>query len=213
MNNFYNNLIKYGNTFLRFIILISLGTNINVYLEYLNVYVQTKNLSNFSYVVDWYTLNKSIIINGILFLILTGMSLSTIYCNKFLKLSILKGVLFKYTLNIIILCFAMYIVTFTNNNFDLTIYILTMLTILFVLNLYFQELYIILSKETNLKKAIKKNIAYNKKLNTKYKTWIHGKILNIKWDIVTILSCLALYFISYVKKHESLIKFHNRTIF
>lgn len=213
MNNFYNNLIKYGNTFLRFIILISLGTNINVYLEYLNVYVQTKNLSNFSYVVDWYTLNKSIIINGILFLILTGMSLSTIYCNKFLKLSILKGVLFKYTLNIIILCFTMYIVTFTNNNFDLTIYILTMLTILFVLNLYFQELYIILSKETNLKKAIKKNIAYNKELSTMYKTWIHGKILNIKWDIVTILSCLALYFISYVKKHESLIKFHNRTNF
>lgn len=213
MNNFYNNLIKYGNTFLRFIILISLGTNINVYLEYLNVYVQTKNLSNFSYVVDWYTLNKSIIINGTLFLILTGMSLSTIYCNKFLKLSILKGVLFKYTLNIIILCFTMYIVTFTNNNFDLTIYILTILTILFILNLYFQELYIILSKETNLKKAIKKNIAYNKKLSTKYKTWIHGKILNIKWDIVTILSCLALYFISYVKKHESLIKFHNRTNF
>lgn len=213
MNKFYNNLIKYGNTFLRFIILISLGTNINVYLEYLNVYIQTKNLSNFSYVVDWYTLNKSIIINGTLFLILTGMSLSTIYCNKFLKLSILKGVLFKYTLNIIILCFTMYIVTFANNNFDLAIYILTMLTILFVLNLYFQELYIILSKETNLKKAIKKNIAYNKKLNTKYKTWIHGKILNIKWDIVTILSCLALYFISYVKKHESLIKFHNRTNF
>lgn len=213
MNNFYNNLIKYGNTFLRFIILISLGTNINVYLEYLNVYVQTKNLSNFSYVVDWYTLNKSIIINGILFLILTGMSLSTIYCNKFLKLSILKGVLFKYTLNIIILCFNMYIVTFSNNNFDLAIYILTMLTILFVLNLYFQELYIILTKEPNLKKAIKKNIAYNKKLSTKYKTWIHGKILNIKWDIVTILSCLALYFISYVKKHESLIKFHNRTNF
>lgn len=213
MNNFYNNLIKYGNTFLRFIILISLGTNINVYLEYLNVYVQTKNLSNFSYVVDWYTLNKSIIINGTLFLILTGMSLSTIYCNKFLKLSIIKGVLFKYTLNIIILCFTMYIVTFTNNNFDLTIYILTILTILFILNLYFQELYIILSKETNLKKAIKKNIAYNKKLSTKYKTWIHGKILNIKWDIVTILSCLALYFISYVKKHESLIKFHNRTNF
>lgn len=213
MNNFYNNLIKYGNTFLRFIILISLGTNINVYLEYLNVYVQTKNLSNFSYVVDWYTLNKSIIINGTLFLILTGMSLSTIYCNKFLKLSILKGVLFKYTLNIIILSFTMYIVTFANNNFDLTIYILTMLTILFVLNLYFQELYIILSKETNLKKAIKKNIAYNKKLSTRYKTWIHGKILNIKWDIVTILSCLALYFISYVKKHESLIKFHNRTNF
>ena len=213
MNKFYNNLIKYGNTFLRFIILISLGTNINVYLEYLNVYVQTKNLSNFSYVVDWYTLNKSIIINGILFLILTGMSLSTIYCNKFLKLSILKGVLFKYTLNIIILCFTMYIVTFTNNNFDLTIYILTMLTILFVLNLYFQELYIILSKETNLKKAIKKNIAYNKELSTMYKTWIHGKILNIKWDIVTILSCLALYFISYVKKHENLIKFHNRTNF
>lgn len=213
MNQIYNNLIKYGNTFLRFIILISLGTNINVYLEYLNVYVQTKNLSNFSYVVDWYTLNKSIIINGTLFLILTGMSLSTIYCNKFLKLSIIKGVLFKYTLNIIILCFTMYIVTFANNNFDLAIYILTMLTILFVLNLYFQELYIILSKETNLKKAIKKNIAYNKKLSTKYKTWIHGKILNIKWDIVTILSCLALYFISYVKKHESLIKFHNRTNF
>ena len=213
MHNFYNNLIKYGNTFLRFIILISLGTNINVYLEYLNVYVQTKNLSNFSYVVDWYTLNKSIIINGTLFLILTGMSLSTIYCNKFLKLSILKGVLFKYTLNIIILCFTMYIVTFANNNFDLAIYILTMLTILFVLNLYFQELYIILSKETNLKKAIKKNITYNKKLSTMYKTWIHGKILNIKWDIVTILSCLALYFISYVKKHESLIKFHNRTNF
>lgn len=213
MNNFYNNLIKYGNTFLRFIILISLGTNINVYLEYLNVYVQTKNLSNFSYVVDWYTLNKSIIINGTLFLILTGMSLSTIYCNKFLKLSILKGVLFKYTLNIIILCFTMYIVTFANNNFDLTIYILTMLTILFVLNLYFQELYIILSKETNLKKAIKKNITYNKELSTMYKTWIHGKILNIKWDIVTILSCLALYFISYVKKNESLIKFHNRTNF
>lgn len=213
MNNFYNNLIRYGNTFLRFIILISLGTNINVYLEYLNVYVQTKNLSNFSYVVDWYTLNKSIIINGTLFLILTGMSLSTIYCNKFLKLSILKGVLFKYTLNIIILSFTMYIVTFANNNFDLTIYILTMLTILFVLNLYFQELYIILSKETNLKKAIKKNIAYNKKLSTRYKTWIHGKILNIKWDIVTILSCLALYFISYVKKHESLIKFHKRTNF
>ena len=139
MNNFYNNLIKYGNTFLRFIILISLGTNINVYLEYLNVYVQTKNLSNFSYVVDWYTLNKSIIINGTLFLILTGMSLSTIYCNKFLKLSILKGVFFKYTLNIIILCFTMYIVTFTNNNFDLTIYILTILTILFILNLYFQD--------------------------------------------------------------------------
>ena len=46
-----------------------------------------------------------------------------------------------------------------------------------------------------------------------YKTWIHGKILNIKWDIVTILSCLALYFISYVKKNESLIKFHNRTNF
>lgn len=213
MNNFYNNLIKYGNTFLRFIILISLGTNINVYLEYLNVYVQTKNLSNFSYVVDWYTLNKSIIINGTLFLILTGMSLSTIYCNKFLKLSILKGVLFKYTLNIIILCFTMYIVTFANNNFDFTIYILTMLTILFVLNLYFQELYIILSKETNLKKAIKKNIAYNKELSTMYKTWIHGKILNIKWDIVTILSCLALYFISYVKKHESLIKFYKRTNF
>ena len=213
MNKFYNNLIKYGNTFLRFIILISLGTNINVYLEYLNVYVQTKNLSNFSYVVDWYTLNKSIIINGTLFLILTGMSLSTIYCNKFLKLSILKGVLFKYTLNIIILCFTMYIVTFANNNFDLTIYILTMLTILFVLNLYFQELYIILTKETNLKKAIKKNIAYNKELSTMYKTWIHGKILNIKWDIVTILSCLALYFISYVKKNESLIKFHNRTNF
>lgn len=213
MNKFYNNLIKYGNTFLRFVILISLGTNINVYLEYLNVYVQTKNLSNFSYVVDWYTLNKSIIINGTLFLILTGMSLSTIYCNKFLKLSILKGVLFKYTLNIIILSFTMYIVTFANNNFDLTIYILTMLTILFVLNLYFQELYIILSKETNLKKAIKKNIAYNKKLSTRYKTWIHGKILNIKWDIVTILSCLALYFISYVKKHESLIKFHKRTNF
>ena len=213
MNNFYNNLIRYGNTFLRFIILISLGTNINVYLEYLNVYVQTKNLSNFSYVVDWYTLNKSIIINGTLFLILTGMSLSTIYCNKFLKLSIIKGVLFKYTLNIIILCFTMYIVTFANNNFDLAIYILTMLTILFVLNLYFQELYIILSKETNLKKAIKKNINYNKKLSTRYKTWIHGKILNIKWDIVTILSCLALYFISYVKKHESLIKFHNNTIF
>lgn len=213
MNKFYNNLIKYGNTFLRFIILISLGTNINVYLEYLNVYIQTKNLSNFSYVVDWYTLNKSIIINGTLFLILTGMSLSTIYCNKFLKLSILKGVLFKYTLNIIILCFTMYIVTFANNNFDLAIYILTMLTILFVLNLYFQELYIILSKETNLKKAIKKNIAYNKELSTMYKTWIHGKILNIKWDIVTILSCLALYFISYVKKNESLIKFHNRTNF
>lgn len=213
MNKFYNNLIKYGNTFLRFVILISLGTNINVYLEYLNVYVQTKNLSNFSYVVDWYTLNKSIIINGTLFLILTGMSLSTIYCNKFLKLSILKGVLFKYTLNIIILCFTMYIVTFANNNFDLTIYILTMLTILFVLNLYFQELYIILTKETNLKKAIKKNIAYNKELSTMYKTWIHGKILNIKWDIVTILSCLALYFISYVKKNESLIKFHNRTNF
>lgn len=213
MNNFYNNLIRYGNTFLRFVILISLGTNINVYLEYLNVYIQTKNLSNFSYVVDWYTLNKSIIINGTLFLILTGMSLSTIYCNKFLKLSILKGVLFKYTLNIIILCFTMYIVTFANNNFDLTIYILIMLTILFVLNLYFQELYIILSKETNLKKAIKKNIAYNKKLSTMYKTWIHGKILNIKWDIITILSCLALYFISYVKKHESLIKFHNRTNF
>lgn len=213
MNKFYNNLIKYGNTFLRFIILISLGTNINVYLEYLNVYVQTKNLSNFSYVVDWYTLNKSIIINGTLFLILTGMSLSTIYCNKFLKLSILKGVLFKYTLNIIILCFTMYIVTFAHNNFDLTIYILTMLTILFVLNLYFQELYIILTKETNLKKAIKKNIAYNKELSTMYKTWIHGKILNIKWDIVTILSCLALYFISYVKKNESLIKFHNRTNF
>lgn len=213
MNKFYNNLIKYGNTFLRFIILISLGTNINVYLEYLNVYVQTKNLSNFSYVVDWYTLNKSIIINGTLFLILTGMSLSTIYCNKFLKLSILKGVLFKYALNIIILCFTMYIVTFAHNNFDLTIYILTMLTILFVLNLYFQELYIILTKETNLKKAIKKNIAYNKELSTMYKTWIHGKILNIKWDIVTILSCLALYFISYVKKNESLIKFHNRTNF
>lgn len=213
MNKFYNNLIKYGNTFLRFIILISLGTNINVYLEYLNVYIQTKNLSNFSYVVDWYTLNKSIIINGTLFLILTGMSLSTIYCNKFLKLSILKGVLFKYTLNIIILCFTMYIVTFANNNFDLAIYILSMLTILFVLNLYFQELYIILSKETNLKKAIKKNIAYNKELSTMYKTWIHGKILNIKWDIVTILSCLALYFISYVKKNESLIKFHNRTNF
>lgn len=52
MNNFYNNLIRYGNTFLRFVILISLGTNINVYLEYLNVYIQTKNLSNFSYVVD-----------------------------------------------------------------------------------------------------------------------------------------------------------------
>lgn len=213
MNNFYNNLIKYGNTFLRFIILISLGTNINVYLEYLNVYVQTKNLSNFSYVVDWYTLNKSIIINGTLFLILTGMSLSTIYCNKFLKLSIIKGVLFKYTLNIIILCFTMYIVTFANNNFDLTIYILTMLTILFILNLYFQELYIILTKEPNLKNAIKKNITYNKKLSTMYKTWIHGKILNLKWDIVTILSCLALYFISYVKKHESLIKFHNRTNF
>lgn len=213
MNNFYNNLIKYGNTFLRFIILISLGTNINVYLEYLNVYVQTKNLSNFSYVVDWYTLNKSIIINGTLFLILTGMSLSTIYCNKFLKLSIIKGVLFKYTLNIIILCFTMYIVTFANNNFDFTIYILTMLTILFILNLYFQELYIILSKETNLKKAIKKNIAYNKELSTRYKTWIHGKILNIKWDIVTILSCLALYFISYLKKNESLIKFHSNTIF
>lgn len=213
MNNFYNNLIRYGNTFLRFIILISLGTNINVYLEYLNVYVQTKNLSNFSYVVDWYTLNKSIIINGTLFLILTSMSLSTIYCNKFLKLFIIKGILFKYTLNIIILCFTMYIVTFANNNFDLTIYILTMLTILFILNLYFQELYIILSKETNLKKAIKKNIAYNKKLSTRYKTWIHGKILNVKWDIITILSCLSLYFISYVKKHENLIKFHSNTIF
>lgn len=213
MNNFYNNLIRYGNTFLRFIILISLGTNINVYLEYLNVYVQTKNLSNFSYVVDWYTLNKSIIINGTLFLILTGMSLSTIYCNKFLKLSILKGVLFKYTLNIIILCFTMYIVTFANNNFDLTMYILIILTILFVLNLYFQELYIILTKEPNLKKAIKKNIAYNKKLSTMYKTWIHGKILNIKWDIITILSCLSLYFISYVKKHENLIQFHKRTNF
>ena len=46
-----------------------------------------------------------------------------------------------------------------------------------------------------------------------YKTWIHGKILNIKWDIVTILSCLALYFISYVKKHESLIKFYKITKF
>ena len=213
MNNFYNNLIRYGNTFLRFIILISLGTNINVYLEYLNVYVQTKNLSNFSYVVDWYTLNKSIIINGTLFLILTGMSLSTIYCNKFLKLSIIKGVLFKYTLNIIILCFTMYIVTFANNNFDVTMYILIILTILFVLNLYFQELYIILIKEPNLRKAIKKNIAYNKKLSTTYKTWIHGKILNIKWDIVTILSCLALYFISYVKKHENLIKYHSSTNF
>ena len=213
MNNFYNNLIKYGNTFLRFIILISLGTNINVYLEYLNVYVQTKNLSNFSYVVDWYTLNKSIILNGTLFLILTAMSLSTIYCNKFLKLSIIKGILFKYTLNIIILCFTMYIVTFADNNFDLTIYILTMLTILFILNLYFQELYIILTKEQNLKKAIKKNIDYNKELSTTYKTWVHGKILNIKWDIITILSCLSLYFISYVKKHESLIKFHKRTNF
>ena len=213
MNNFYNNLIRYGNTFLRFIILISLGTNINVYLEYLNVYVQTKNLSNFSYVVDWYTLNKSIILNGTLFLILTGMSLSTIYCNKFIKLSIIKGILFKYTLNIIILCFTMYIVTFADNNFDLTIYILTILTILFILNLYFQELYIILIKEQNLKKAIKKNIDYNKKISTRYKTWIHGKILNIKWDIITILSCLSLYFISYVKKHESLIQFHKRTNF
>lgn len=213
MNNFYNNLIKYGNTFLRFIILISLGTNINVYLEYLNVYVQTKNLSNFSYVVDWYTLNKSIILNGTLFLILTAMSLSTIYCNKFLKLSIIKGILFKYTLNIIILCFTMYIVTFADNNFDLTIYILTMLTILFILNLYFQELYVILTKEPNLKKAIKKNIDYNKALNTKYKTWLHGKILNVKWDIITILSCLSLYFISYVKKHENIIKFHKRTNF
>lgn len=213
MNNFYNNLIKYGNTFLRFIILISLGTNINVYLEYLNVYVQTKNLSNFSYVVDWYTLNKSIIINGTLFLILTGMSLSTIYCNKFIKLSIIKGILFKYTLNIIILCFTMYIVTFANTNFDITIYILIILTILFIINLYFQELYIILIKETNLKKAIKKNIDYNKELSTRYKTWLHGKILNIKWDIITILSCLSLYFISYVKKHESLIKFHKRTNF
>lgn len=213
MNNFYNNLIKYGNTFLRFIILISLGTNINVYLEYLNVYVQTKNLSNFSYVVDWYTLNKSIILNGTLFLILTAMSLSTIYCNKFLKLSIIKGILFKYTLNIIILCFTMYIVTFADNNFDLTIYILIMLTILFILNLYFQELYIILTKEQNLKKAIKKNIDYNKELSTTYKTWVHGKILNIKWDIITILSCLSLYFISYVKKHENLIKFHKRTNF
>lgn len=213
MNNFYNNLIKYGNTFLRFIILISLGTNINVYLEYLNVYVQTKNLSNFSYVVDWYTLNKSIILNGTLFLILTGMSLSTIYCNKFIKLSIIKGILFKYTLNIIILCFTMYIVTFADNNFDLTIYILIMLTILFIINLYFQELYIILIKETNLKKAIKKNIDYNKELSTRYKTWLHGKILNVKWDIITILSCLSVYFISYVKKHESLIKFHKRTNF
>ena len=213
MNNFYNNLIRYGNTFLRFIILISLGTNINVYLEYLNIYVQTKNLSNFSYVVDWYTLNKSIILNGSLFIILTGMSLSTIYCNKFLKLSIIKGILFKYTLNIIILCFTMYIITFADNNFDLTIYILIMLTILFILNLYFQELYIILIKEPNLKKAIKKNIDYNKKLSTTYKTWLHGKILNVKWDIITILSCLSLYFISYVKKHESLIKFYKRTNF
>ena len=213
MNKFYNNLIKYGNTFLRFIILISLGTNINIYLEYLNVYFQTKNLSNFSYVVDWYSLNKSLIINGLLFILLTAMSLSTIYDNKFLKLSIIKGVLFKYSINIIILSFTMYIITFANTTFDIILYILIMSTILFSINLYFQELYIILIKEKNLKKAIKKNIAYNKKLNLSHKIWIHGKILNIKWDIITILSCLSIYFISYVKKHESLIKYHSSTNF
>lgn len=213
MNQIYNNLIKYGNTFLRFIILITLGTNINVYLEYLNVYFQTKNLSNFSYVVDWYSLNKSLVVNGTLFILLTVMSLSTIYCNKVLKLSILKGVLFKYTINIIIMCFTMYIITFANTTFDIVLYILIMLTILFIINLYFQELYIILIKEKSLKKALKKNIDYNKELSLSHKTWLHGKILNIKWDIITILSCLSVYFVSYVKKHESLISFHNKTIF
>lgn len=213
MNQIYNNLIKYGNTFLRFIILITLGTNINVYLEYLNVYFQTKNLSNFSYVVDWYSLNKSLVVNGTLFILLTAMSLSTIYCNKVLKLSILKGVLFKYTININIMCFTMYVITFANTTFDIILYILIMLTILFIINLYFQELYIILIKEKSLKKALKKNIDYNKELNISHKTWLYGKILNIKWDIITILSCLSVYFVSYVKKHESLISFHNKTIF
>ena len=99
------------------------------------------------------------------------------------------------------------------DEFYIILYLLIFTTFIFILNIYFQELYIILSKENSIKKAIQKNIKYNQQLSTKHKTWLHGKITNVKYDVLTIITLFALYFISYTKKNESLIQFNKRTVF
>lgn len=211
--NVYYKISTYINSLFRAIFLILLIKDFNIFLDYLNVYLQVYNLSNFNYDVDWYNLIYPIIIKGILFLTLTIITLSAIYSSKFIKLSILKGIILKYTINIITVIIMTFAISHARDEFYIILYLLIFTTFIFILNIYFQELYIILSKENSIKKAIQKNIKYNQQLSTKHKTWLHGKITNVKYDVLTIITLFALYFISYTKKHESLIQFHKRTVF